>query len=296
MTATHYFFLLVVVAIGLAIYLIAKREDHGPPSRIESEAKEDDWYKRNREGFRPSINRTVLPSVTNRPVTLSPSVTIKKTVTVIEDDDDPSDEEDTGDDRDDDDGYEQFVERAWKAPGVSIEGLDLSRGALPSGKDFTPVSLVWPDGPNGPVYINGLENTVKKTFAADGRHDWRYGDMPVDPIAFHLIANGIAPVDALEETFYPDSKEAALTPAFDRFATNDRKTLISYVDEFGVLTWRVVSRVVRARDGFTARCHPSRGVRRGFHFDGLRTVFDCETEAEISIEDFIANRRGSSRR
>lgn len=195
----------------------------------------------------------------------------------------PTDEED--DDYEEDPEYRRFVETMWRRPGVFLSGVTLTRLG-PEATQFRAHSLV--DGENGYPYINGWEGSRQLTLAADDRHKWAFNGSPVDSSAFLAIAQGYPVAAALGPQRRPASAAEALSPEFDHVATTERRYLIHYVNADGHSSWRVVSRVFRSDDGFTARCHFRWGQRRTFRFDRVREVIDGTTGEEIPLDQFVS--------
>lgn len=188
----------------------------------------------------------------------------------------------------DDDGYEQFVAEMWGKNGVDLLGIILKRETISGQVACYLHSLV--EGSNGQVYLNVYENDQKKTYATDGRHKWRrFGDI-VDATAFVAIRRGANPDEALRFEQYAGSFDEAVTPEFNRFQTTDKRYVIAYLSDDKGLSYRVVSRVIRSDDRFSARCHFRWGERRTFLFRNLRDVFDLQTRQPIDLPTFLAKR------
>ncbi len=183
---------------------------------------------------------------------------------------------------DEEGGYAAFVEEMWKRPGVDGKGVELRRGA--GGPICRLVSVV--GGANGQPYVNVIENGERKTFAGDDRHRWERDGHRVDGSAFAAILRGVEPERALGPDPHPASAEQALRPEYDRWPTKDRRFVIGYENSRGERSYRVISRVVRQQDTFSARCHFRWGTRRTFLFEGLREVLDAKTGEVIPVAEF----------
>lgn len=191
-------------------------------------------------------------------------------------------------DDDDDEGdpdYRRFVEAMWRRPGVTLSGVTLMKLGWMSAP-FEVHSLVADD--YGRLYLNGWLGGRKLTYAADDRHKWTFNGAPVDSSAFLAISQGCPVAAALGPQRRPASPAEALSPEFDHVATTERRYLINYVNADGQSSWRVVSRVFRSADGFTARCHFRWGDRRTFRFDRLSEVIDGATGEEIPLDQFVS--------
>lgn len=190
---------------------------------------------------------------------------------------------------DGEDHYDEFVAAMWQRAGIQLGGLRFERLTGPVAVSCDLVSLV--TGDNGARYLNVLEGGVRKTYSADGRHRWRHDGHDIDAAAFAAIARGAPAQEALRADPYPSSFEEAISPRCDRFPTKDQRPVISYEDSRGQLSYRVISRVVRQRDTFSARCHFRWGERRTFLFDGVRSVVDVETGEVVSLAKFRTPKR-----
>lgn len=180
---------------------------------------------------------------------------------------------------DGEDGYGAFVRRKWSLPGVACGSLAMMRGDRP-----VTLETIVEDG--GRVYLNVVEDGVRKTYSGDGRHRWSRFGQSVDDSAFRAVLAGIPPATALAEEKRPQTPAEALATV--RGETRGRVFVIGYRNGAGEASYRVISDVRRGVDEFSARCHFRWGAQRQFRGDRLTFVADAETGEEIAVADFLA--------
>jgi len=190
---------------------------------------------------------------------------------------------------DTDEQYSEFVRRMWSRTGVTIQDIHIQRCVADREIDCALASIV--KGENGMLYLNVIEEGVRKTYAADERHRWKRDGQHLDKSAFVAIVTGTQPDIALRAERYANSVEEAMSADFDRVSTTDRRLVIGYQNSKGQLSYRVITRVVRQHDTFSARCHFRWGQRRTFLFEGLKCVIDAHTGQIIPLEEFVRQGR-----
>lgn len=187
----------------------------------------------------------------------------------------------------DDDGYRAFVHEMWTHDGINLGAFALQRLSYAGPIDCRLHSLV--EGAPGRLYLNVYEGGERKTYAADSRHRWFHDGHSVDYSAFIGIMKGADPNIAFKDA-YPRSTEQAASREFDRFQTSDKRYVLCYRSSKGV-SHRTVSRVIRYKDRFSARCHFRWGERRTFCNEGLVSVFDLQTKKDIRVESFLSKQK-----
>lgn len=190
---------------------------------------------------------------------------------------------------DDDDDYANFVAAMWRLPGINLKRIRVHRLTAMGASECVLMRLIQAEDRR--VYINALEAGERKTFAGDGRHQWKRDGKEFDSSAFSAIALGADPEIVLRHEPHPQSALAAMQPENDRCNTTDRRFLICYQNSKGELSCRVISRIIRQRDTFSARCHFRWGDRRTFLYEGLKAILDMGTGEIIAVETFRGKRR-----
>jgi hypothetical protein len=184
-----------------------------------------------------------------------------------------------------DEGYRNFVERMWSMSGVTVNGIELPRKTYERIFHCALVSVVQDE--RGSVCVNVLEDGHRRTYAGDDRHAWARGGQWFDVSAFLGILKGADPEEILKPDRRPLSVEEALSERCDHHVTNDRRYLIHYCDSQGRLSYRVISRIYRHKDRFSASCHFRWGARRTFAYEGLLGIVDASNRQAIPIDEFI---------
>jgi|GEM_PF-2846757 len=182
-----------------------------------------------------------------------------------------------------DDDYSFFTAETWRQATINAGPIPI----IVNGEEFKLVSLA--PGQHGYPYVNVLApDGVRKSYAADARHQWSYQYAPFNPSAFLAMMHGVDPIKAITNDDAPETYEEAL--GMDRVGDGEKRYVIHYENAEGERAWRVVSRVVRDFESFTARCHLRWGARRTFRWDRLLEVIDVKTGEIIPLASFRKSR------
>ena len=191
-------------------------------------------------------------------------------------------------DRDDDD-YAAFVADMWAADGIPLHDITVERGYSTSDRHSGQlVSLV--EGRQGRLYVNVLEDGVRKTYRPEMHRWWRDG-LPIHVSAFDGVRSGADPEAVLRLEYPARTSEEAASPLFNRFASEDAAYVIDYISPDEGYGWSVISKVLRQRDAITARSHFRFGHRQSFAHSNMCFVIDLPTVRPIALEDFLASKR-----
>jgi len=184
---------------------------------------------------------------------------------------------------DDADDYDLFVANTWSRATIHTDTVTIEI----NGEPCNLISLT--PGPHGYPYVNvRTSEGSRKSYAADSRHSWSVYGIPVKPDAFLAMMHGVNPITALHDDDAPETYEESLR--MDRIDDGEKRYAIHYENAEGERAWRVVSRVVRDFESFTARCHLRWGARRTFRWDRLLEVIDLKTGEIIPLASFQKSR------
>ena len=187
---------------------------------------------------------------------------------------------------DEDEGYDQLVARTWAQSGISIANVTLDRVSY-SGETLTCHLRSLVARREGSYYVNAFVDGERKTFVSNN-WKWRRDGLAIDDSAFLAIQAGVNYDKAPRYQPYPRSIEEALAPENNQCEVRGRRFVISYLNERGDDSFRVVSGVRRQDERFTAHCHFRRGALRHFLYSRLRSISDAQTGEVIPIDVFKA--------
>ena len=186
----------------------------------------------------------------------------------------------------DDDDYAAFVADMWAAESIPLHEVIVERGYSASERHIGQlVSLV--EGRQGRLYVNVLEDGVRKTYRPE-MHRWWRDNLPIHSSAFDGVRLGFDPSTVLGFECPALSLDEAVSPAFDRFACSDPRWVVQHADGDGYPAFTVISKILRRPDKITARSHFRFGHREDFPHAGLLKVLALPTMVEEPLDRFLA--------